>query len=123
VASLPQNQPMAALLYYSKFERAGIWRMPLTGGEEIHVLDRPAGDAWWDWALTRNGIYFFDESNKGAKAGVKFFDFATREKISISAADSSSFGLAVSPDGRSILYSHYEAESDESNIMLVKNFH
>jgi Tol biopolymer transport system component/DNA-binding winged helix-turn-helix (wHTH) protein len=109
-------------LYYSKFERSGIWRIPLNGGEEIHVLDRPAGDAWWDWALTRNGIYFFDESNKGAKAGVKFFDFATRERTSISAAASSSFGLAVSPDGRSILYSHYEAESDESNIMLVKNF-
>jgi Tol biopolymer transport system component len=109
-------------LYYSKFEGAGIWRMPLNGGEEIHVLNQPAGDDWWNWTLARNGIYFFDESNSGTTAGVKFFDFATGKKISIATADRSCLGLAVSPDGRSILYAHNKPALEESSIMLVKNF-
>ena len=107
-------------LYYSKFEAPGIWKMPLNGGEETRVLEQPAGDAWWNWALTRNGIYFFDDSHSGIKTGVKFFDFATDKKVSIANADWSCCGLAVSPDGKSILYTH--SEIGESNIMLVKNF-
>lgn len=94
--------------------------MPLNGGEETRVLEQPAGDAWWNWALTRNGIYFFDDSHSGTKTGVKFFDFATDKKVSIANADWSCCGLAVSPDGKSILYTH--SEIGESNIMLVKNF-
>jgi WD40 repeat protein len=94
--------------------------MPLNGGEEIRVLDQPAGDDWWDWALTPSGIYFLDSSS-GTHGGVKFFDFASGKTISISNLDRpSSLGLAVSPDGKSILYAL--AEPEESNIMLVKNF-
>jgi Tol biopolymer transport system component len=109
-------------LYYSKFDAPGIWRMPLNGGEEFRVLDQPAGDKWWDWALTQDGIYFFDESNSGSEVGVKFFDFATGKKTSIADVDRSSVccGFAVSPDGRSILHVHNELA--ESTIMLVKNF-
>ena len=107
-------------LYYLKFESPGIWRMPLNGGEEIRVLDQPAGDDWWDWALTPSGIYFLDSSS-GTHGGVKFFDFASGKTISISNLDRpSSVGLAVSPDGKSLLYAL--AEPEESNIMLVKNF-
>jgi len=64
--------------------------------------------------------YFFDDSHSGIKTGVKFFDFATDKKVSIANADWSCCGLAVSPDGKSILYTH--SEIGESNIMLVKNF-
>ena len=107
-------------LYYLKFESPGIWRMPLNGGEEIRVFDQPAGDDWWDWALTPSGIYFLDQSNRGTKGGVNFFDFATGKKISIVSWDRQCYGLAVSPDGKSILYAL--AEPEESSIMLVKNF-
>jgi Tol biopolymer transport system component/DNA-binding winged helix-turn-helix (wHTH) protein len=102
-------------LYYLKFESPGIWRMPLNGSEEIRVFDQPAGDDWWDWALTPSGIYFLDP-----QVGVKFFDFATGKKISIASWDRPCFGLAVSPDGKSILYAL--AGPEESTIMLVKNF-
>ncbi|MGH9504115.1 MAG: winged helix-turn-helix domain-containing protein [Terriglobales bacterium] len=109
-------------LYYSKFEVPGIWKMPVSGGDEIRVLDHPAGDKWFNWALARNGIYFIDDSNSGAKAGVKFFDFATGKKMPIASIDRSCCGLALAPDGRSILYLQYEAGEEKSDIMLVKNF-
>ena len=109
-------------LYYSKFERNGLWRMPLTGGEEVQVLDQPPGDSWWNWTVTPKGIYFLEESNRATK-GLNFFEFATRKTISIAAINNRSFGLTASPDGKSLLYAHYEPETEESSIMLVKNFH
>jgi Tol biopolymer transport system component len=109
-------------LYYSKFEKNGLWRMPLTGGEEVQVLDQPPGDAWWNWTLTPQGIYFLEESNRATR-GLNFFEFATHKTISIAAINNRSFGLSASPDGKSLLYAHYEPETEESSIMLVKNFH
>jgi Tol biopolymer transport system component len=117
-------------LYYLKFESPGIWRMPLSGGEEIHILDRPAGEDWSNRTLVPNGIYFVDlvrRTNSGEAsprpAIVKFFDFATGKETSISVLTSDKpsyvFGLAASPDQSSILYDQREYES---SIMLVKNF-
>ena len=115
-------------LYYSKFESPGIWKMPLNGGEEIRVLDRPAGEDWWNWELVQNGIYFLDSMRRTVAwdanprpAAVKFFDFATGKEASIFTMDKPwTFGIAVSSDARSILYT--EREMAESSIMLVKNF-
>jgi hypothetical protein len=89
--------------------------MPLSGGQETRVLDQP--DAWWDWGLARNGIYFIELQRD---ATLEFFEFATHRIIPISTLDKPLEGLAVSPDGRTVLYSRIE--SFESNIVLVKNF-
>ena len=101
--------------------------MPLNGGEEVHVLDQPAGEHWWNWVLVQNGIYFIDSIGRTNQrdsiptATVKFFDFETRKQTSILAvANSNRFGLAVSPNRDSILYT--QREFAESSIMLVKNF-
>jgi hypothetical protein len=53
---------------------------------------------------------------------IEFFDFATREKTPIFSLEkpASHGGLAVSPDGRSLLYG--QNEFWDSYIMLVKNF-
>jgi Tol biopolymer transport system component/DNA-binding winged helix-turn-helix (wHTH) protein len=106
-------------LYYSKPEVPGIWKMPLSGGAETRVLDQPK--FWFDWALARNGIYFISYSKKAfPNATLEFFEFATHRIIPISTLDKPWQGLALSPDGRSILYARNEFS--QSNIMLVKNF-
>jgi Tol biopolymer transport system component/DNA-binding winged helix-turn-helix (wHTH) protein len=105
-------------LYYSKHGAPGLWKMPLSGGQETRVLDEP--DFWWDWGLVRNGIYFIRHEELQREATLEFFEFATHKTIPISTLDKPSEGLAVSPDGRTVLYSR--VESFQSNIMLVKNF-
>jgi hypothetical protein len=94
--------------------------MPLDGGEETRVLDQPAN--WYEWELVGNGIYFLNQSVP-PHGRIDFFDFATREITPILSLEKpASFygGLAVSPDGRSLLYGQNELE--DSYIMLVKNF-
>ena len=101
-------------IYFSKFEAPGIWKMPIDGGEESRLLADQGGREWWNWALGRNGIYFLDDE-------LKFFDFATGKRTRVYASEKPLvMGLAVSPDGKSILYPQIEVA--ESSIMLLKNF-
>ena len=96
--------------------------MPLEGGEETQVLDQPLGQYWFNWGLIRKGIYFLNLSAK-PNGRIEFFDFATRKTTSIFSLEKlppSIAGLAVSPDGKSLLFG--QSEFDDSNIMLVKNF-
>ncbi|MGB9433113.1 MAG: hypothetical protein WBQ89_12785 [Candidatus Acidiferrum sp.] len=94
--------------------------MPVAEGEQIRVSDQPAGDKWYHWALTRDGIYFLNEDSPKEK--IEFPKFATRRTVSILALEKSSEyygGLAVSPDGGSLLYN--QLDFADSYIMFVKS--
>jgi Tol biopolymer transport system component len=123
-------------LYYSKFEEPGLWRMPLDGsGDGTRILDQPSGG--FDWVMVPNGIYFLYMTSAVArvdptdpaittpppgKSTIGFFEFATGKTILISSLDKPTMdtGLAVSPDGRSILF--VQNEFADSSVMLVKDF-
>ena len=107
-------------LYYSKFGQAGIWRMPLNGGDEERVLDQPEGYLWFNWALASDGIYFLNKADSPHPT-IEFFDFATRKRSLIDVVQKPRYGLALAPDGKSLLYGRIDSEDYE--IMLVKNFH
>ena len=107
-------------LYYSKLEQPGVWKMPLNGGKEERVLDQPEGGHWFNWALSRAGLYFLNPTGI-EKGRLEFFDFATRTRTSIGFVEKSTHGLALAPDEKSLLYSRNESE--DYDIMLVKNFH
>jgi Tol biopolymer transport system component len=70
------------------------------------------------WALSPGGIYFVPAE---APRSLRYFDFATRQIRPMFEVDKDlGSGLSVSPDGRWILYSLVDVNSD---IMLVDHFH
>jgi len=109
-------------VYYGKLGAPGIWKVPVEGGEGTQVLDRGRESLW---ALTGQGIYFFD-LNDSTGIALKFYSFATgkltllREFSKDTSVDTDSTALTVSPDGRWILYTQYDQSG--SNLMLVENF-
>jgi Tol biopolymer transport system component len=108
-------------LYYSKYESDGIWRMPIAGGPEVRVHDQPSGTEWFNWGLADEGIYYLNTTTP-PRTSVEFFNLATRKTTTISTFDKPwGWGFAVSPEGNSLLY--VRSEFEESNIMVVKNFH
>jgi Tol biopolymer transport system component/DNA-binding winged helix-turn-helix (wHTH) protein len=107
-------------LYYSKLEQPGIWRMPLTGGEEQRVVDQPSGFQWFNWALSAQGLYLTTPVGP-EKMKLEFFDFAAEKKTLVGYVEKLAQGLALAPDGKSLLYARTNSEDYE--IMLVKNFH
>lgn len=95
-----------------------LWRVPVEGGEEVKVLDSVAQRAF---AIRQDGIYYLQSRKPPSGLSIQFFHFASHANTEIARIDGrTAFGLTVSPDGRSVVYTH----QDQSNadLMLVENF-
>ena len=113
-------------LYYAKklqlpvpgFRKSeGLWRVPAGGGKETLVLEGVGPGMYDSWGLTEQGIYFYDHHTDA----IEFFSFDTRRITQIGKPEKPGGSVAVSPDGRSILYS--QEDVDTSHIMLIEDFH
>jgi Tol biopolymer transport system component len=116
------ESPDGQFVYYAK--RLGtnpaLWRVPVDGGEEVPVHDLVKPADWAQWAVVDEGVYFVNATEPSSPA-IEFFDFATSQVRSIATLEKPTvFGLAVSPDGRWILYTQIDRR--DSDIMLVENF-
>ena len=108
-------------LFYTKVSQAGIWRMPVSGGRESVVWPGPGPDYWSNWAVAKDGIYFLAPGGKPAPE-IQFLNFKTNRISHIANLELPSFyGLTVSPDGKSLLYSQWDR--NEHDIFIMKNFH
>jgi len=117
----PQESTDGRYLYYCKYEQGGLWRMPLEGGDETEVLKDVGGGGWPDWVLSPEGIYFLKFS-KPTDVSIEFMEFATGKTHRLwTLQKEPGWGLSLSPDGKSIVY--IQDEFEQSNLMLVKNFH
>jgi Tol biopolymer transport system component len=107
-------------LYYTKaLADWSVWRVPLVGGKEEQVL-KPVS-SWTNFALTERGIYFSPGPGPDVKSLILFYDFSNGSTTEVfRPAKPLSVGLAVSPDGRHLLYSQIDREG--SDLMLVENF-
>jgi Tol biopolymer transport system component/DNA-binding winged helix-turn-helix (wHTH) protein len=110
-------------VYYAKSHNVrGLWRVSVNGGEEVPVLDFPDVGYWGYWAVAEKGIYFVGTEAK--PYALKFFDFATRRVAQLASLEKTPVqfdsGLALSPDGRAILYA--QEDQVNSDIVLVEKF-
>lgn len=107
-------------LYYSKSRSPGIWRAPVEGGAETRVVDLP--QCWGYWALAEEGVYVLD-TNATAGPTILLFPFSTGQPVPVARLAGGPAcgeeGLAVSPDGRWLLYVDTVQGSD---VILVEDF-
>jgi hypothetical protein len=78
-----------------------------------------------NWTVTSTGIYYFDSGGApDTRKVVKFYSFETgtmNQLGTVESTVSTDFsGIAVSPDGRWLLYSHIA--STASDLMLLDEF-
>jgi Tol biopolymer transport system component len=107
-------------LYYSKSGSNDLWRVSLKDGEESLFLKNVA---YRYWTVVQHGIYFV--ANEDEQPHIHFIDFVSRQVSRIAPLErklvtNNHRGLAVSPDGRSLLVTL--VEQDSSDIILVENF-
>jgi Tol biopolymer transport system component/DNA-binding winged helix-turn-helix (wHTH) protein len=110
-------------LYYTKGRALpGLWRMPTAGGKEEFVTGHHQAGLWRYWRVTEQGIYFATATSAGAM--LEFYSFANKQISEVArlsrGAERYLPGLAVSPDGRSLLYCQMDRSG--SDIMMVENF-
>ncbi|HSB12908.1 MAG TPA: hypothetical protein VLE22_00530, partial [Bryobacteraceae bacterium] len=104
-------------LYYMKTddEDSALWRVPAEGGEETQVLESVSCT---NFAVVEQGIYFIARMSEPV---VQFFEFATKKVVTIARLQrTAAYGLDVSRDGRSLVYSEYGPW--QGDLMLVENF-
>jgi hypothetical protein len=95
-----------------------LWRRPIEAGPERQVLEILGRD---DFALASGGVYYIAVEGPKLSQVLKFHDFATGKSSTISPiTKGTASGLAVSPDGRSVLYT--QADRETSDPVLVENF-
>jgi Tol biopolymer transport system component/DNA-binding winged helix-turn-helix (wHTH) protein len=111
------------LVYYTKGPVQtipGIWTKPGEGGDEVRILDQAYSGLW---ALLNTGIVFLRPQTKSLPT-LEFFNFATRQITRVATVekepDRATPSLAVSPDGRWILYA--QVDQVDSDIVLVEDF-
>jgi len=130
------ESPDGMYLYFTrKRETAGIWRMAVGGGEEIRIPELEGVKDHRAWTVTARGIYFVPSEPITAQESrserpstptwpLRFFSFSTGKVSTVIELEKrpvyGPMGLAVSPDGRSVLY--VQRDSSSSDIMLVENF-
>ncbi len=105
-------------LYYQKFNLPGLWRMPVSGGEEVRVCDLPAGVSWY---LRDEKSYWL---SFGGERQLRRFDHATGQETVIRKlpprAMAGTQNFAVSPDGTGLVFVKLDQAS--SDIMLIDGF-
>jgi Tol biopolymer transport system component len=117
------ESPDRQAVYYAKgLNVAGLWKVPVTGGEEAPVLEFPKPGYWGYWAIVDTGIYYVDTT--ASPHALEYFNFATRRTRQLASfqqpVQPHEPGLAISPDGRSVLY--VQQDQRNSDIVLVENF-
>jgi Tol biopolymer transport system component len=118
------ESPDGKFVYYSKGFVAGIWRLPVQGGEEVQVLD---DGLQGHWALTDQGVYLLTPNRNGLPA-IEFFNISRGRLAKIVDLPRQGMGvegftapaIATSTEGRSILYT--QRGQVASTIMMVENF-
>lgn len=112
------------LLYYARPDEAGLWRMSLNGGElpgeSRKILeDLPRQGDWGNWSLAEGGVALARREEEGPL--IVFYDFSEEHLVPIARVPNIAVpSLAVSPDGRSFLYSRVEQRV--SDLMLLENY-
>src|SRR5262245_3773529 len=118
------ESPDGKYFYYAKGRQApGIWRVSVEGGEETLVLDYHQAGYWRYWAVTEQGIYFATAETP-TRPVIEFFSFGASEVTPVATIErrigTGTWGLAVSPVARWILYTQMDQRG--SDIMLMENF-
>jgi Tol biopolymer transport system component len=116
----PLESPTGHFLYYTKaLGNTNLWKVPVEGGQPSKVLD---GLSYYlNLAIVDSGVYFVPIPNAPGRRAIQFLSFATNHVSNIATFEKPlTSGLAVSPNGKWILYG--QREQSGSELMLVENF-
>jgi hypothetical protein len=108
-------------VYYAKalVSPTAIWKVDILESREAPVVEGLSDRS--NFVPVVNGIYFLSVGTRANDTAIEFYDFATgRRKLLSKLGKPWKWGIAISPDRQSLLYSVVDHAS--SNLMLVENF-
>ena len=123
----PVESPDGKFVYYAQQRyEPGLWRVPVSGGEEVCVLPSLQRASQRKWDVVDEGVYFLeleDAPSRQSNWSLKFFRFDTGRVARVTELERPPepwLPFDVSPDGTWFLLA--ETEQGGSDLMLVENF-
>jgi Tol biopolymer transport system component/DNA-binding winged helix-turn-helix (wHTH) protein len=119
----PMESPDGKFLYYTKdLGATSLWRIPSGGGQASKVLENLS--FYNNLAIVDNGIYFVPMPNRSGGSSIQFLNLRTNQIRPVANFEKMvgylDEGLAVSPNGRWMLYTKTDKVGAE--LRLAENF-
>jgi Tol biopolymer transport system component len=109
------ESPDGRYLYYLNKGNNALWRVPVTGGEEVQLAELGVEA---QFAVGKHGVYFLESMYANT---LKFLDYETRSiKVIGPLPGPMIHGLTISPDDHWLLFA--KGDSAGSQIRLVERF-
>ncbi len=105
-------------LFFTRSQGHGLFALSLATGAERKLADCVAG--FYNFDVAVDGVYYPACSNEGPDSVLHRVDPRTGEDRALGKLEMFTHRLAVSPDGRTIVYT--KAVSDGADLMLIENF-
>jgi Tol biopolymer transport system component len=118
------ESPDGRWLYHAKSTDRGVelWKASVAGGAETRVLENLSHG--FNYVPTSHGVYFLLRTGRLSRwppeTALVYLDFTTGKIDPLLSKIHMGLGLAMSPDGRSLLYSQTDAYG--ADLILVENF-
>jgi Tol biopolymer transport system component/DNA-binding winged helix-turn-helix (wHTH) protein len=102
-------------IYFSRFDQAGIWSIPASGGAESPVVaDKPQFGYWGYWAISEPGLYFLDLAAE-PRPTIEFYRFSTRRTSPVLTLEQrperEEPSLSATIDGRTLYYTQHDRQN------------
>jgi len=121
-ASEPEESADGKGVYFRR-DRS-IWRIPVTGGTEEEIMTHERDARWTAYQPAAAGLYCLELDREERTIAARFYDIRTkksRELLRLPVTDPSDIStLAVSPDGRYVLYPTVDRSA--TTLVLTENF-
>jgi len=115
-AFAPKESPDGRFVFFPRDK--AIRRVPVAGGDEEKVVQ--AEQAIFNgWDVYDRGLCYFDARPDGTRV-LRVYEFASGRARDLAEIAKDNGGLAVSPDGRWVVYDQQDAYG--SDLVLVENF-
>jgi Tol biopolymer transport system component/predicted Ser/Thr protein kinase len=116
------ESPDGRTLYYVKGREARqpLFARPAEGGPEKRVVEEILGRTF---AVVEDGVYYFARTEEAGVTAIRFLDVArgpSREVARVEAPVAPIFGLSVSPDRKTMLFT--ASKPEDVDLFLIENF-
>jgi Tol biopolymer transport system component/DNA-binding winged helix-turn-helix (wHTH) protein len=116
--------PDGKLLYYTKaMGVAGLWSVPVGGGQEKPVPELSGAGYWRSWGVNPLGVYYVAEQSVDGEYLVNLFRFDSRRVGTLARVGRPLWltgGLSLSNDGHAFLYA--ELDQVVNDVVMIENF-
>jgi len=113
------ESPDGQWLYFSKIDRAGLWRLPLGGGDEQLLTKELQPEDWGAWGVNAKGVYWLGPRVGDSPPSLEMLMSGESTPRALGLVQELAWrGIDLAPDGSELIYSRLGRH--DSNLALLE---